>query len=160
MIETAFFHSGTADHDAVSRWVSKHSFGHDGNVWPDGSSMAVVRDGKPIAGVVYHDYKPQAGTVQYSGAAVDPMWLTGGTLHLMFSYMFERLGCQMVMTGNASDNVGLHKILARLGHTKHEIKRGWGRNLDLFLWTLTREQWATNETFLRSRRWSQEASYV
>lgn len=118
--------------------------------------MAVVENGKPIAGVVFHDYKPASQTIQYSGAAVSRRWLAGATLHEMFSHMFDGIGCQMVTTGNAASNTGLHRILERLGHKKHVIERGWGRHMDLFLWTLTREQWAQNETFLRSRRWSEE----
>lgn len=147
-------------HDAISQWVSLHSFGHRENVWPDSSSFGVMRDGVPIAGVVYHDYKPAAGTIQYSGAATDRAWLKGPTLHQMFSYMFDDLGCQMVMTGNASTNTGLHRILERLDHTKHVIARGWGRDTDLYLWTLTREQWLENKHMARSRQWAKEIENV
>lgn len=143
-------------HDAISKWVSLHSFGHPDNVWTDSTSYGVLKDGKPIAGVVYHDWKPSAGTIQYSGAATDPRWLQGPSLHYMFGYMFEDLGCQMVLTGNASDNKRLHRILERLDHKKHIIERGWGRDLDLYLWTLTREQYDQNTILNRSRRWAQE----
>lgn len=119
--------------------------------------MAVTDGGKPIAGVVFHDYKPDAGTVQYSGAAIDSRWLQGPTLHEMFGYMFEQLGCQMVITGNAANNTGLHSILERLDHNKHIIERGWGRGMDLYLWTLTREQWAANKYMKRSKQRAQEA---
>ena len=142
-------------HDALQKWVSYHSFGHKENVWPDSSSFGVLRDGIPIAGVIYHDYKPDCGTIQYSGAATSPAWLQGSTLHLMFGYMFDDLGCQMVMTGNASDNTRLHRILKRLGHKNHIIERGWGRDADLYLWTLTREQWLENDVMTRSREWAE-----
>jgi len=143
-------------HDAISRWVSQLSFWHQENVWPDGGIYGVLNDGKPIAGVVYHDWKPDAGPIQYGGAAIDRRWLQGPSLHYMFGYMFEDLGCQMVLTGNASTNTGLHRILVKLDHKKHVIERGWGRDVDLYLWTLTREQWAANPLMKRSRQRAKE----
>jgi RimJ/RimL family protein N-acetyltransferase len=144
------------DHAAISQWVSLHSFGHKDNIWPDSTSLGVLQDGKPIAGFVFHDYKPACGTVQYSGASTTPEWGKGATLHLMFSYMFDALGCQMVITGNSARNTGLHRILERLDHKKHVIERAWDRETALYLWTLTREDWLTNRLMLRSRRWAEE----
>ena len=137
-----------------------NSFGHPNNVWPDGSSYGVLKDGVPIGGVVYHDYKPQAGTIQYSGAATSRKWLAGPSLHYMFSRMFDELGCQMVLTGNSAENTGLHKQLARLGHKKHVIERGWCRDTDLFLWTLTKEQWLENDLMKYSRKRAKEVENV
>ena len=147
-------------HEAISRWVSNQSFGVDDNVWQDSTSYGVINGGKPVAGIVFHDWKPSAGTIQYSGAAIDRNWLRGPFLHNMFSYMFDDLGCQMVITGNSSENTGLHRILARLGHEKNVIKRGWGRHVDLYLWTLTREQWVENDIMQRSRGWAKENPHV
>ena len=119
-----------------------------------------MKNGVPVAGVVYHDWKPDVGTIQYSGAATDRSWLQGPSLHQMFSYMFDDLDCQMVLTGNASTNTGLHRILERLDHNKHVIERGWGRDADLYLWTLTREQWVSNRIMNRSRKWAKEQAHV
>lgn len=162
MIKYVWGDSNAPDvHDAISRWVSKHSFGHADNIWPDGSSYGVLRDGKPIAGVVYHDYKAAAGTIQYSGASVDRAWLKGPSLHYMFSHMFENIGCQMVITGNSEKNTGLHSLLRRTDHELHIIKRGWDRDTALYLWTLTREQWEANPIMRRSRAWAEkEPEYV
>lgn len=148
------------DHDAICKWVSLHSFGHTENLWPDSSSYGVLKNGVPVAGVVYHDWKPAAETVQYSGAATDSSWLKGPSLHQMFSYMFDDLGCQMVLTGNAADNTGLHRLLRRTDHKLHIIERGWGRDHDLYLWTLTREQWEANDIMSRSRQWAKEKANV
>ena len=145
---------------AINKWVSQHSFGHPNNVWADSSSYGVIKNGVPIAGVVYHDWKRDAGTIQYSGAATDSSWLKGPSLHQMFGYMFDELKCQMVLTGNSSDNKGLHRLLERIDHNKHIIERGWGRNTDLYLWTLTREQWAKNDLMRRSRKWAKENENV
>lgn len=122
--------------------------------------MGVLRNGTPIAGVIYHDYKPDCGTIQYSGAATSPEWLKGPTLHEMFGYMFDDLGCQMVLTGNSAENTRLHRILRRLGHKNHIIERGWGRDDDLYLWTLTREHWVENDVMQRSRKWAEGGKNV
>ena len=147
-------------HSAISQWVSLHSFGHPGNVWDSATSYGVLKDGKPIAGVVYHDYKPSCGTIQYSGASINRAWLQGPTLHNMFSYMFDIAGCQTVLTGNAESNTGLHGILERLDHKKHIIESAWGEGQDLYLWTLTRERWLANRLMQRSRRRAEEIENV
>ena len=147
--------SGSADHDVVSRWVSRHSFGVDDNVWPDSTSCGVILDGKPIAGFIFHDYKPAAGTIQFSGAATDKRWSVGPTLHLLYSYMFDGIGCRMVTTGNSGENKGLHAILRRLGHTEYVIKGAWAEGVDLHFWTLTRDEWAANGIMRRSRKWAE-----
>lgn len=148
------------DHAAISQWVSLHSFGHRDNVWPDSTSMGVLQDGKPIAGCVFHDYKPQLGTVQYSGASNTPEWAKGATLHNMFGYMFDGLGCQMVMAGISAEQTALQHVLTRLGHRCHIIDRAWGRDTAMHLMTLTREDWLTNKTMLRSRKWAEEKHNV
>lgn len=162
MIQRVWGDSGSpAVHDAIQRWVSLHSFGHPDNAWPDSSSYGVLKDGKPIAGVVYHDYKTSAGTVQYSGAATDKTWLQGPSLHMMFSHMFDHLKCQMVITGNSAENTGLHDLLRRTGHKLHVVDRGWDAKTALYLWTLTREKWEANPIMKRSRKWAEkEAPHV
>jgi len=147
-------------HDAISQWVSLHSFGHPDNTWPDSTSYGVLKDGKPIAGMVFHDYKPACGTIQYSGAAINRQWLQGPALHHIFSYVFDGIGCQTVLTGNAENNTGLHSILERLDHKKHVIERAWGEGQDLYLWTLTRERWLANRLMQRSRRRAEEIENV
>lgn len=147
-------------HNAIQEWVSFHSFGHPQNKWRESSSYGVLKNGAMVAGVVYHDFKADCGTIQYSGASIDRTWLQGPSLHHMFSYMFDTCNCQMVLTGNSEKNTGLHSILKRLSHTKHVIKRGWGRHEDLFLWTLTKEDWLANEIMGRSRERAEESSNV
>jgi RimJ/RimL family protein N-acetyltransferase len=116
---------------------------------------------RPCAGIVFHDYKPECGTIQYSGAALDRRWLVGPALHLIFGHMFDRLGCQMVMTGNSEENAGLHSILRRLDHKCHRIERAWGPTTALMLWTLTREQWLANPIMQRSKKsFESEFSHV
>lgn len=130
------------------------------NVWPGSSSLGILRDRKPIAGFIFHDFKPSAGTVQFSGAATDTNWAVGPSLHYLFGYMFDGLGCQMVTTGNAPENAGLHRFLRALGHRLYIIERGWGRDQDLYFWTLTREDWLQNKLMLRSRKWAEERRNV
>lgn len=145
---------------AIQEWVSLHSFGHRNNTWKDAYSYGVMKEGRPVAGVVYHDYKKSAGTIQYSGAAIDRTWLQGPSLHYMFGYMFEDLGCQMVLTGNSADNTGLHRQLEATGHKKHVIDRAWGPETALYLWTLTREQWLAEPIFQRSKAKAKEFNHV
>jgi RimJ/RimL family protein N-acetyltransferase len=148
------------DHAAISKWVSQHSFGHPGNVWPDSTALGILLDGKPIAGFIIHDYKPAAGTVQLSGASTNRRWATGPTLHYLYSYMFDTLGCRMVTTGNSGENKHLHRLLEKLGHRKYVIHDAWDNGVDMIFWTLTRAQWEANDIMRRSRRWAEEIRNV
>lgn len=147
-------------HDAVSQWVSRHSFGHNDNSWPGSTSLGVMRDGLPIAGVIFHDYKPAPQTVQFSAASTDSRWLLGATLHVIFGYIFDDLGCQMALSGNSAANESAHHLLHGLGFKNNVIERGWGRDTALHLWTLTQEQWLENKLMKRSRKSAEENQHV
>src|SRR3954470_13693510 len=52
--------------------------------------------GRLIAGMVYHNWCPEAGTIDISAAAITPRWLTRRTLAVLYGYPFLRLRCQMI----------------------------------------------------------------
>ncbi|MEO1140745.1 MAG: N-acetyltransferase [Pseudomonadota bacterium] len=145
---------------AIGEFVAYKTWGDLNSLFPVYSTLGVFKDRTLIAGVVYHDYSPEHGTIDYSGATDDPSWLKGATLHHMFAYPFERLGCQMVITVNSANNKRLHRQLRRLDHKAHYIRRLWGRDEDAIHWTFTKEAWEANAIIARSRRYALEKEHV
>lgn len=105
----------------------------------------IDQDGKLIAGIVYSGWNPDAGTIEISGAAVDPKWLTRETLRRMFSYPFDECACQMVVMRVLATNERLLRQLAVYGFNFVEVKRLFGREHDGVICTLTVEAWRDNK---------------
>ena len=130
-------------HDkVVADFVSQLLFGDDrgfGNCRAIGSIDA---DGKLIGGVVYHNYQPEAGTIELSSAATTPRWLNRLVLYAIFAYPFE-IGCQMALMRVSARNTRLHRQFDALGLRRHPIPRLYGRDEDGIIFTLTDDDWST-----------------
>jgi len=135
-------------------------YGHDAEVekfiaplvpgCPDGFGASrcvgiIDQDGRLIAGWAWHGWNPHAGTIEFSGAAISPRWMTRKILHELFDYAFNGIGCQMIVTRNSAANTRLHRQLSRFGFDRFDIPRLFGRNEDGVVWSLTREQWLASE---------------
>ncbi|MGN6535211.1 MAG: N-acetyltransferase [Mesorhizobium sp.] len=111
--------------------------------------MGVFEDGKPIAVMVFHDWHPENGVVEISGAATDRRWLNRKTLWEMFSYPFEQLGAQLVVMRVSERNVmwngrGLPRLLKAYGFQCTTIPRLRGRDEAEAIWTLSDDDWRAN----------------
>ena len=99
-----------------------------------------------IAGMVYHNWDPDAGIIEMSGAALPAKyWLTRETLARIFQYPFHQVGCQMVVMRVRADNEPLLGVLARYGFAFSKVPRLFGRDCDGIVATLTREAWEENK---------------
>lgn len=105
-------------------------------------------EGRLVAGWVWHGWDPAAETMEFSGAAITSKWMTRAILQELFSYAFERVGCQMVMTRNSTDNKRLHRQLAAYGFTRWDVPRLFGRNEDGVFWTLLDDDWKASRFYL------------
>ena len=104
----------------------------------------IDNDGKLLAGWVWHGWDPSAETMEFSGASLTPHWMTQDILHKLFSYAFDEVGCQMVLTRNSEGNKRLHRQLARYGFTRWDVPRLFGRRENGVFWTLTDDDWRAN----------------
>jgi len=109
----------------------------------------IDKDGRLIAGWVWHNYSPDAGTIEFSGAAVSPKWMTRAILQELFAYAFKH--AQMVVTRNGADNTRLHRQLAAFGFRRYDIERLFGREADGVVWTLTDDDWKANRFFIGAK---------
>lgn len=104
-------------------------------------AMGVIRDGELIAGVIYHNWSPETGAIEISAAASDPRWLTKETLRALFSYPFDRAGCQIVVARIAESNGRARRIWRAVGSKEYLIPRLRGRSEAEAIMVLTDDAW-------------------
>ena len=111
----------------------------------------IDEDGKLIGGLIYHNWDPEAGVIEISGAAVSPRWLTRETIRHMYSFPFHQLGVQMVVQRTPADDLRLLRQLAAYSYMFIKVPRMFGRERDGVLCLLTREDWESNRFNARFR---------
>jgi len=99
-----------------------------------------------IAGMIYHNFKPVAGTIELSFAAIPRRrWLTPEGMGIMGRYPFIDCGCQMVTTWTQPQYENILRIMAVMNFTFITIPRMFGRDKDGIFCTLTYEDWERNK---------------
>jgi RimJ/RimL family protein N-acetyltransferase len=112
----------------------------------------INEDGLLVAGMVFHGWDVPAQTIEFSGASITPKWMTRQVLHEVFSYAFDFLGCQMIMTRNSASNKRLHRQLKAFGFTRWDVPRLFGRTEDGVFWTLTDTDWRASPFYLKDMK--------
>ena len=117
------------------------------------STIGVINDdGDLIAGIVYHNWNPEAGVIELSGAALPGSnWLTRETLKHMYRYPFLQIGCQMVMQMTAEEDERTLRQLAAFNYSFILIPRILGPDKNGVVCLLTREAWEENKVCKRYR---------
>ena len=106
----------------------------------------VDRQGRLVAGWIWHNYDPKSGVIEFSGAADTARWMTRSILHELFKYAFTN--AQMVITRNSETNTRLHRQLEAFGFSCIVLPRLFGRTEDCFYWYLTEESWCRSRFFI------------
>jgi hypothetical protein len=108
-------------------------------------AIGIIEDGTLIAGLVYHNYEPDAEIIEISGAAIPGKnWLTRETIKRMYQFPFITCGCQMIVQRNSEDDERLLYMLSRYGYHFVRFPRMLGRDKDGVVCCLTYEAWANN----------------
>ena len=121
----------------------------------------IDEEGRLIAGLIYFNYDPNAASIEYGGASIDPRWLSRTTIRRMFEYPFVECGCQILITRVRAENERLLSQLARLNFNLTYMPRMYGRSEDGVICTLTDDQWldsALSKRIYRDVRGRQEAA--
>lgn len=113
----------------------------DESVYADCGSLGVVRDGKILGAVLFHNWQPDYGTIELSAAADSPRWLSRKTINEVFRLCFEQFDCQQVYSRMAADNIRAAKIYDFLGFKRITLPNMRGAGRDEFLMLLTRQEW-------------------
>lgn len=118
-----------------------------GIVFPNGggfgnfTAIGVEQRGEIVAGVVYHNWDPEAGVIEMSAASKTRAWLRRDILETLFRYPFAVVGCQMVCARHSENNTRVRRIWNALGADETVVPRMRGRHEDEIVATLTVEQW-------------------
>lgn len=104
-------------------------------------AVGFIRDENLIGGVVYHNYDPEAGTIEIS-AGIDPAYrLTRGEWQDIFDAPFVKMNCQMFYFKVSKKNKRLRETLKRMGCTEYIIPRMLGRTQAQSILTMSDEAW-------------------
>lgn len=141
MLGYVYGHDGVVS-SFVARLIPHCSRGFGFNI----KTIGIIDQGDLVAGIVFHNWDPEAGIIEISGAALpgEP-WLSRETLRRMFQYPFHDCGCQMVVQRTPRDDEKLLGVLAKFGYAFVPVPRLFGRNRDGVICLLTYEDWAGNK---------------
>lgn len=140
--------------DFVARAKMASGFSrHAGFTDPHLKAIGIINDDNElIAGIVYFNYNPDAGTIEMSIEALPKQnWLTRSTLAIMFQYPFLHCRCQMLMTKTAAYSEHVLRMLAAMNFKLILVPRSGGRNEDGVLGLLTYEDWVNGKFCRRFR---------
>jgi RimJ/RimL family protein N-acetyltransferase len=130
----------------ISKWVSEHIPHCHGRTFDHSKAIGVMDDDRLIAGIIYHNWEPEAGIIEISTAALPGSgWYTRETMAVMYQYPFHDLSLQMVIGRVKASDEALLRIMATIGYAFVLIPRFFGRHEDGVIATLTYEDWSTNK---------------
>ena len=105
-------------------------------------AFTAIGFGDPLeAGIVYHNWNPEAGLIELTAASKNRSWLNKANLTAIFEYPFAQLGCQLCVARISEHNARARRIWRALGATEYVIPRLRGPNEAEVIATLTREAW-------------------
>lgn len=110
-------------------------------------TIGMVRDGELTGAAVFHNWSPEAGVIEVSGAG--HRWLSRHVLEELFGYIFNTAGCQLAVFRVAEDNKqengrGIQRVLKAYGFEAYRIPRLAGRDRAEVIFTLTDDAWRSN----------------
>lgn len=113
------------------------------------ASMGVIDGERLIAALIFHNYNPESGVLEFSAAAESGRWLTRPVLWAMFNYAFNDCGAQMVVMRVSERNRtwngrGIQRILKAYSFVETRIERLRNRDTAELIYTLTDTAWASN----------------
>lgn len=131
-----------ADHEVnhrLAEWIAAHIWG-DGRELPRPNlCFGVFKDSALQGAVAFHNWHPEYGTIEFSGASVDASWLSREVIREIAEHGFDRLGCQLLVIRVDPDNLRVIRIFSALGFKSYPVPRMRGRDKDEIIMTLTVE---------------------
>lgn len=131
--------------ERVAAWVARRIPNCERGFEPCVGLGVLRRDKKLVAGLVFHNWEPEAGLIEVSGAAIDPRWMTRTVMNEALGYAFDVAGCQMVFARQSVKNEAPRKAWKALGAQEVIIPRLRGRHEDGSIITLTDDAWRASK---------------
>lgn len=128
---------------AVGDWIASQ-LGQSGFAGYFMCAIGVVDNGNLIGGTAFHNYYPKEGVIEMTSASINSRWLNRAMLKAIFTYVFEFLGCQMVVMRVSEHNSRMLNIADRFNFDLYTIPRLRGKNEAEVVCTLTNDQWRSS----------------
>lgn len=103
------------------------------------TALVVDSQDQVAAGVVFHNWNPEAEVLEASAAAVNPKWATRSVLAELMGYAFSH--CQMIVARTAADNMRVCKLWKAMGASEYIIPRMRGRTASEAILCVTDDAW-------------------
>ena len=133
------------DTEKLARLVADRIWPGKGRDFGLCNCIAVTLGNELAAGLVYHNYDPDAGVIEISGAAWKKGWLTRSVLRAMYSYPFIDCGCQAVVQRVSDDDKAQIRMLKSFGSERYRIPRLRGIDKAENIFVTTRDTWEANK---------------
>lgn len=125
--EAASYNQIGADRDGyVTKWVCD-GLGEDINWVGDHVTMAVHRDGKLIAGIIFNDIRPNSD-VWLTIYSTDKRWCSRRVLRCVFDLVFGEMNCRRASLFVSKDNEPSKKMVESLGFVREGLLRQYRDN--------------------------------
>lgn len=107
----------------IADWVAER-IPHVGSTGFGPSAALGIANGdgnRLLAGVVFHDFQPDHGTVQMSFAAESPLWAHKDVIREFLHYPFNEMRVYKVWTATPADNTAALSVNRSAGFTREAI---------------------------------------
>lgn len=124
--------------EQVAAWVAAHIPGCERGFGACSAMGIVDETGKLVAGVVFHDWSPERGTIELSAASTSRRWMTRRVVSAVFEYAFTV--ARMAVTRTSEKNAPVRRIWRALGASEYVIPDLWAKGEAGVFFTLTPDQ--------------------
>lgn len=105
-------------------------------------AIGIVRRNSLVAGVVYHQYRPEQGDCELSVASRSKRWASREVLGALLAYPFRQLECRRISARVRADNRAALRFNLGLGWQVEGVIREWyAPGVDAVMLGMTREEW-------------------
>lgn len=127
-------------YEPLVRFITERIWGapHEMTV---GTVMAVAEGDKIIGACLFHNWQPDEGVIELTSASVSARWLSRPVLRAMFSYAFDRLGCQAAVMRVDPENKRMCRIATAFGFKRYDIPRLRGREKSEAIFIIGDDDW-------------------
>lgn len=126
--------------DGLAAWCA-HRIGAERGFQAPYTTMGVFQGQGLIGVTVFHNWQPEDGVIEISGASASAKWLPRSVLFEKFSYIFDHLGCQLCVMRVSERNPRMIAVATKYGFTGHLIPRLRGRDQAEWIFTLNDDDW-------------------
>lgn len=143
-VEFSFYKKGTAEAYYLALWIAEKVGLSEDQLWSGYAVLGVSLDGFLAGAVAFHDYHPEHGTMQMTGAFDDKRAFTRPVLNAVHGYIFDASKCQLAIMRTSEYNATVRRQARALGYREHILPRLRGRDEADVMLTLTEEEWRDN----------------